>query len=64
MIRKQASTDLEIFSGQRGDRGWQGQAMASEPLKPKNAGMTDIYAVENDMFSAHNLASLHRRERR
>jgi hypothetical protein len=38
--------------------------MASVPLKPKNAGMTDIYPVENDMFSAHNLASLHRRERR
>lgn len=39
-----------------------GQAMASVPLKPKDAGITDIYAVENDMFTAHNLASLYHRE--
>ncbi|OLP75219.1 hypothetical protein AK812_SmicGene45022 [Symbiodinium microadriaticum] len=55
MIQKQGSTDLEIFKpffGRRGDGVWEIQAMASVPLKPKNAEDSDFYAVENDMFVA------------
>lgn len=56
MISRRDSSDLEIFKpffGRRGDGAWEIQAMASVPLKPKNAADADFYAIENDMFVAH-----------